>query len=145
MLSSILAALSEVDNITEHRGSAADTKAERQWGVICAFLCGNEYIANGDVQKLLKVSSPTANRILNRPGSRCQGCTGCPCEGTGRIAIIFSHQPWNAFGIEGNAFLNDVMDSNYNDCGDLSRACFENFPKLYKCVSVSLTARIIYL
>lgn len=63
MLSVIKEALQEAV-ITDNVKTETKSKSDVRWNVISDFLKTHDYIMNGDVQKLLGVSSATATRIL---------------------------------------------------------------------------------
>lgn len=63
MLSVIKEALQEAV-ITDNVKTETKSKSDVRWDVISDFLKTHDYIMNGDVQKLLGVSSATATRIL---------------------------------------------------------------------------------
>lgn len=63
MLSVIKQALQEAV-ITDNVKTETKSKSDVRWNVISDFLKTHDYIMNGDVQKLLEVSSATATRIL---------------------------------------------------------------------------------
>lgn len=63
MLSVIKQALQEAV-ITDNVKTETKSKSDVRWSVISDFLKTHDYIMNGDVQKLLGVSSATATRIL---------------------------------------------------------------------------------
>ena len=63
MLSAIKEALQEAV-ITDNVKTETKSKSDVRWDVISDFLKTHDYIMNGDVQKLLGVSSATATRIL---------------------------------------------------------------------------------
>ena len=63
MLSVIRQALQEVV-ITDNVKTAIRSKSDMRWNVISEFLETHDYIMNGDVKRLLEVSSATATRIL---------------------------------------------------------------------------------
>lgn len=70
MLSVIKQALKEAV-ITDNVKTKTRSKSDVRWNVISDFLKTHDYIMNGDVQKLLGVSSATATRILTgfmKPG-----------------------------------------------------------------------------
>lgn len=70
MLSVIKQALKEAV-ITDNVKTETKSKSDVRWNVISDFLKTHDYIMNGDVQKLLGVSSATATRILTgfmKPG-----------------------------------------------------------------------------
>lgn len=63
MLSVIKQALQEAV-ITDNVKTETKSKSDVRWNVISDFLKTHDYIMNGDVQKLLEVSSATATRVL---------------------------------------------------------------------------------
>ena len=64
MLATIKASLIDAINMSDGMSDAPADKLTLRWQKIEAFLKSNDYIMNGDVQRICDVSPATANRIL---------------------------------------------------------------------------------
>jgi len=64
MLATIKASLIDAINMSDGLSDAPADKLTLRWQKIEAFLKSNDYIMNGDVQRICDVSPATANRIL---------------------------------------------------------------------------------
>ena len=64
MLATIKASLIDAINMSDGMRDAPADKLTLRWQKIEAFLKSNDYIMNGDVQRICNVSPATANRIL---------------------------------------------------------------------------------